>query len=170
MKFVVRQLSSRTAGAWAGEFKEVLLNSLFDHHCPSKFDCSFVLSLFIEDQQINAEHAHKCFTLKGRARELRGEINRLFRGSRVHQLWSWWATVNNKAPQLNTLESYLSENTWKRTVYYGHLTACRRRNRDGGTMGTCLPLKSFCRRVPAWVTFFLLCFLVFISYLFSDLA
>ena len=36
------------------------------YHCPSKFVCNYVLCLFIEDQQMNAERVQKCFTLKGR--------------------------------------------------------------------------------------------------------
>ena len=35
-----------------------------EHHCSSQFGCCYVLRLFIEDQQMNAEHVHKCFTLK----------------------------------------------------------------------------------------------------------
>ena len=36
-----------------------------EHHCPSTFGCSYVLCLFIEDQQMNLQHVHNCFTLKG---------------------------------------------------------------------------------------------------------
>ena len=37
------------------------------HHCSSQFGCSYVLRLYIKDQQMNVEHVHKCFMLKGHA-------------------------------------------------------------------------------------------------------
>ena len=86
-----------------------------ENHCrPNKFGCSYAPCLFMEDQQMNADHARKRFM---QLLCIRTHISTC-----IYK--SLFQALESSPVVLNSLESYhLSENAGKCTVYYGSLQA-----------------------------------------------